>query len=42
MYCCETRELTVADEARLHGVECRMTKMMCGVRPTDRVSTDAL
>ena len=42
MHCCETWELTVADEARLRGVERRMTRMMCGVRLVDRVSTDVL
>ena len=40
LYCCETWELTVADEARLRGVGRRMIRMMCGVRLTDRVSTD--
>ena len=42
LYCCETWELTVADEMRLRGVEYRMIKMMCGVRLFDRVSTDVL
>ena len=42
MHCCETWELTVADEARLRGVERRMTRTMCGVRLVDRVSTDVL
>ena len=42
MHCCETWELTVADEARLRGVERRTTRMMCGVRLVDRVSTDVL
>ena len=42
MHCCETWELTVADEAKLRGVERRMTRMMCGVRLVDRVSTDVL
>ena len=32
LYCCETWERTVADEARLRGVERRMIKMMFGVR----------
>ena len=42
-YCCETWELpTVADEARLRGVEPHMIKMMCGVRLVERVSTDVL
>ena len=31
-----------ADEARLRGVECRMIRMICGVRLVDRVSTDVL
>ena len=31
LYCCETWELTVADEARLRGVERRMIRMMCVV-----------
>ena len=42
LYCCETWELTVADEARLRGVDCRMIRMMCGVRLVDRISTDVL
>ena len=42
LYWCETWELTVADEARLRGVERRMIRMMCEVRPVDRVSTDVL
>ena len=29
-YCCETCKLTVADEARLYGVERRMIRMMWG------------
>ena len=41
-YCCETWELTVADEASLCGVERRMIRMMCEVRLVDRVSTDVL
>ena len=32
--------LTVADEARLGGVEHLMIRIMCGVRLVDRVSTD--
>ena len=32
VYCCETLELTVADEARLRGVERPMIRMMRGVR----------
>ena len=39
LYCCEMWELTVADEARLHGVERRMIRLMCGVRLVDRVLT---
>ena len=51
LYCCETWELTVADEARLCGVKRRMIRLcgvkrrmirMCGVRLDDRVSTDVL
>ena len=42
LYCCETWELNVVDEARLRGVEHRMIGMMCGVRLVDRVSTDVL
>ena len=42
LYCCETWELTVSDEARLRGVEGPMIRMMCGVRLVDRVSTDVL
>ena len=42
LYCCEMWELTVVDEARFCGVECRMIRMMCGVRLVDRVSTDVL
>ena len=38
--CCETLELTVADEARFHGVERRIIKMMCSMRLVNRVSTD--
>ena len=40
LYCCETWELTVADEAKLRGVGRRMIRMLCGVRQVDRVSTD--
>ena len=42
LYCCETWELTVADEMRLRGVEHCMIRMMCGVRLVDRVSPDVL
>ena len=31
LYCCETWELTVVDEARLCGVECQLIRMMCEV-----------
>ena len=34
--------LTIADEARLRGVERRMIRMNCGVRLVDRVSNDVL
>ena len=30
LYCCETWEFTIADEARFHRVECCMIRMMCG------------
>ena len=40
--CCGTWELTVADEAWLHGVECCMIRMMCGMRLVDWVSTNVL
>ena len=40
--CCETWELTVADEARLCGVERCMIRMTCGMRLVDRVSNDFL
>ena len=39
LYCCETWELTVADEATLHGVESHMIRM-CKVSLADRVLTD--
>ena len=42
LYCCEKWYLTVADEARLCGVERRMIRTMCRVRLVDRVSTDVL
>ena len=42
LYCCETWELTVADEARLRGMEHCIIRMMCEVRLVDRVSTDIL
>ena len=35
-------ELTVADEARLHGVEPHMIRKMIGVRLVDRLLTDVL
>ena len=37
LYCCETWEVTVAYEARLHRVEHQMIRMMCGVRLVGRV-----
>ena len=40
LYCCETWQLTVADEVRLRRVERRM--IMCGVRLVDRVWTMVL
>ena len=42
LHCCETWELTVADEARLRGVERQMIRMMCGVKLIYRVSTYVL
>ena len=42
LYCCETWELTVADEARLRKVQRGMIRMMRGVRLVDEVSTDVL
>ena len=43
LYCCKTWELTVADEAKLHGVErLRVIRMRCGVRLVDKVLTDVL
>ena len=44
-FCCtavKRGQLTVADEARVREVECRMISMICGVRLVDRVSTDVL
>ena len=38
LYCCESWELTVADEARLREVERLLIRMMCRVRLTDRLS----
>ena len=40
--CCKTRELSIANEARLRGMQFRMIRMMCEVRLDDRVSTDVL
>ena len=40
--CCETWQLTVANQARLFVVDRRMIKMMCGVRLVERLSTDVL
>ena len=42
LYCFETWEITVADEARLRWVERLMIMMMFGVRLVSRVSTDVL
>ena len=42
LWCCGTWELTVADEAWLHGVERWMIRMMCGMRLVDWVSTNVL
>ena len=42
LYCCETWELIVADNARLRRMERRMIRMIGGVRLVDRVSTDVL
>ena len=41
LYCCVLWKLTVADEARLSGVECCMIRM-CVVRLVDMVLTDVL
>ena len=41
LYCRETWELTVVDEAVLNGVECCMIRM-CGLRLVDRVLNDVL
>ena len=40
--CCETWKLTVVDEARLHGVEHHMIRMMFGVKLVDKVLTDII
>ena len=40
LYCCETWELTVADEMRLGGVERRMIRVICGVRVSTEVLRD--
>ena len=42
LYCCETCELTIVDEARLCGVERCMIRMMCRVGLVDSVSADVL
>ena len=42
LYCCETWKRTVVGEARLCRAECRLIRMMCGVRLVVRVSTDVL
>ena len=43
-FCCTIikREPTVADEERLRGVERCMIRVICGVRPVDRVLPDVL
>ena len=41
MYCCETWQLIVADEAQLYQLEHRMI-MMCRVKLIDRLPTDVL
>ena len=40
LYCCETWELTYANEARLCEMEHQMIRVICGVRLVDRFSTD--
>ena len=40
--CCKTQELSIANEARLRGMQFRMIRMMCEVRLDERVSTDVL
>ena len=42
LHCCELWELTVVDEAKLHGVEHCMIRMMCGVGLVDRALTNVL
>ena len=42
LHCCETWPLSVADEAKLCGMERHMVMMMCGMRLVDRVSTYVL
>lgn len=37
LYFCETLELTVVEQARLHEVKCFMIRMICGVRLVDRI-----
>ena len=41
-YCKKWEFIGAADETRLRGVECRMIRMMCGMRLVDRVPTDVL
>ena len=41
LYCCETWQLIVADEAQLYQLEHRMI-MMCGVKLIDTLPTDVL
>ena len=42
LHCCETWPLSVADEAKLCGMERHMVMMMCRMRLVDRVSTYVL
>ena len=42
LYCCETQELTVTNEARLRPVEHRMIRIMFEMTLVDRVSTDVV
>ena len=42
LHYCKTWEFTGADETRLRGVECRVIRMMCGMRLVQRVPTDVL
>ena len=42
LHCCETWPLSVADEAKLCGMDCHMVMMVCGMRLVDWVSTYVL